>query len=108
MTYVMTYTVLRYLQKQPKLKKFTLFTHSFVGSILEHLYKQAVPILFSLHPDILSEKNPYFGKHLFAKQELITRTRGSLRVHDFATGKKHSFYQCHNKKFCVFLGKVIL
>ena len=24
--------------------------------------------------DILSEKNPYFGKHLFAKQGQITRT----------------------------------
>ena len=31
-----------------KLDKFTLFTHSFVGWNLEHLYKQAVSILFSL------------------------------------------------------------
>ena len=30
-----------------KLDKFTLFTHSFVGWNLEHLYKQAVSILFS-------------------------------------------------------------
>ena len=50
--------------------------------------------------DILSEKNPYFGKHLFAKQELITRAR--LRVQDFATGKNFSFNQCHNKEFDVF------
>ena len=50
--------------------------------------------------DILSEKNPYFGKHLFAKQELITRAR--RRVQDFATGKNFSFNQYHNKEFCVF------
>ena len=28
--------------------------------------------------DILSEKSPYFGKHIFAKQELITRARLQL------------------------------
>ena len=33
---------------------------------------------FFASADILSEKNPYFGKKLFAKQELITRAR--LRV----------------------------
>ena len=48
----------------------------------------------------------YFGKHLFAKQELIARA--SLRVHDFATGKNFSFNQYHKKEFCIFLGKVIL
>ena len=41
----------------------------------------------------------HFGKHLFAKQELIARA--SLRVHDFATGKNFSFNQCHNKEFYV-------
>ena len=56
--------------------------------------------------DILSEKNPYCGKHLFAKQELITRAR--LRGQDFATGKNFSFNQCHTKSFVIFLGKVIL
>ena len=40
-----------------------------------------------------------FWKHLFAKQELITRAK--LRVQDFATGKNFSFNQCHNKAFCV-------
>ena len=54
----------------------------------------------------LSEKNPYFAKHLFAKQELITRAR--LRGQDFATGKNFSFNQCHTKSFAFFLGKVIL
>ena len=72
-----------------KLDKFTLFTHSFV----------AVSIFFA-YADILIEKHPYFGKHLFTKQELITRAR--LRVQDFATGKNFSFNQCHNKEFCVF------
>ena len=39
--------------------------------------------------NILTEKNPYFAKHLFAKQELTTRAR--LREQDFATGKNFSF-----------------
>ena len=56
--------------------------------------------------DILSEKGSYFGKHLFAKQELITRAR--LRGQDFATGKNFSFNQCHTKSFALFLGKFIL
>ena len=46
---------------------------------------------FFAKADILSEKNPYFGKHLFAKQELITRAR--LRVQDFGTGKNFCFNQ---------------
>ena len=50
--------------------------------------------------DILSEKNPYSAKHLFAKQELITRTR--LRGQDFATGKNFSFNQCYTKIFAFF------
>ena len=50
--------------------------------------------------DILSEKSLYFGKHLFAKQELITRARRRRR--DFATGKNFSFNHCHNNEFCVF------
>ena len=46
-----------------------------------------------------SEKNPYFRKHLFAKQD-------RLRVRDFATGKNSSTYGlCHNKEFCVFSRK---
>ena len=48
----------------------------------------------------LKLKNPYLGKHLLAKQELITRER--LRVQDFATGKNFCFNQCHNKEFFVF------
>ena len=83
-----------------KLDKFTLFTHSFVGWNLETRYKESVSIFFC-KPDILSEKSPYFGKHLFAKQELITRAR--LRGQDFATGENFSFNQCHTKSFVFFL-----
>ena len=61
---------------------------------------------FSLKLTFLSEKSPYFGKHLFAKQELITRA--SLRGQDFGTGKNFSFDQCHAKSFAFFLGKFIL
>ena len=61
---------------------------------------------FSLKLTFLSEKSPYFGKHLFAKQELITRAR--LRGHDFGTGKNFSFDQCHAKSFAFFLGKFII
>ena len=54
----------------------------------------------SLKLTVFSEKNPYFAKHLFAKQELITRAR--LRGQDFATGKNFSFNQCHTKSFAFF------
>ena len=67
--------------------------------------KKVYEFFFAL-ADILNEKSPYFGKHLFAKQELITRSR--LRGQDFATGKNFSFNQCHTKSFASFLGKVIL
>ena len=60
----------------------------------------------SLELTFLSEKNSNFGKHLFAKQELITRAR--LRGQDFATGKNFSFNQSHTKRLAFFLGKVIL
>ena len=63
---------------------------------MENLYKQAMLIFFA-KADFLSEKNLYFGKHLFAKQELITRA--TLRVQDFGTGKNFCFNQCHNKSF---------
>ena len=54
----------------------------------------------SLELTFLSEKNSNFGKHLFAKQELITRAR--LRGQDFATGKNFAFNQCHTKRFAFF------
>ena len=61
---------------------------------------------FFAQADILSEKSPYFGKHLFAKQELIARAK--LRGQDFATGKNFSFNQYHTKSFAFSLEKVIL
>ena len=57
-------------------------------------------IFFFAQADILSEKNPYFGKHLFAKQELIARAR--LRGQDFGTGKNFSFNQCYTKSSAFF------
>ena len=81
-----------------KLDKFTLFTHSFVGWNLENCYKQGASIIFHL-----SWHFKYFGKHLFAKQELIMRVR--LCVPDFAIGKNSSFNQWHNKEFCIFSWK---
>ena len=54
----------------------------------------------SLKLTVSSEKNPYFAKHLFAKQELITRAR--LRGQDFATGKNFSFNQSRTKSFAFF------
>ena len=65
-----------------------------------------VSIFFFALADILSEKTPYFGKYLFAKQELITRAR--LRGQDFATGKNFSFNQCRTKSFAFFLVRVVL
>ena len=61
---------------------------------------------FSLELTSLSEKNPYFGKHLFWK----TRNDYTYkhRVQDFATGKNFSFNQCSKQEsFAFFLGKVI-
>ena len=55
--------------------------------------------------DILSEKNPYFGKYLFCKTK--TDYAYKLRVQDFATGKNFSFYQCSKQeRFAFFSGKL--
>ena len=78
-----------------KLDKATLFTHSFDSWNLENLYKQAVN--FFAKADILSKKNLYFGMHLFAKQELITREQ------DFGTGKNFCFNQCDIKELLSFM-----
>ena len=62
---------------------------------MENRYKEGESIFLRL-----SEKNPHFAKHLFAKQEPITRVR--LRGQDFATGENFSFNQCHTKSFAFF------
>ena len=62
---------------------------------------------FLASADILSEKNPYFGKHLFCKTKSDYAYK--LRVQDFATGKIFSFNKCSKQEiFAFFLGKVIL
>ena len=58
------------------------------------LTKKVCQFLFA-QADILSEKNPYFRKHLFGKRKLITRT--TLFGQDFASGKNLFFNQCRTK-----------
>ena len=67
---------------------------------LGKLFQRRCVHFSSLKLTVLSEKNPYFAKHLFAKQELITRAR--LRGQDFVTDKNFSFNQCHTKRFAFF------
>ena len=57
-----------------KLYQFTLFTIPLLAETWKIVRKKVSQFFFAL-ADILSEKNLYFAKHLFAKQELITRTR---------------------------------
>ena len=55
--------------------------------------------------DILSEKNPYFGKHLFCKTK--TDYAYKVSVQDFATGKNFSFNHCSKQEsFAFFSGKL--
>ena len=57
---------------------------------------------FSLGLPLLSEKNLYFGKHLFCKTK--TDYTCKLHVQDFATGKNFSFDQCSKQEsFAFFL-----
>ena len=87
-----------------KLDKFTLFTHFLVRWNLKNLSKHAV-LIFVAWPDILSEKNPYFGKPFFCKTK--TDYVSKLRVQDFATGKNFSFNQCSKQEsFAFFSGKL--
>ena len=70
-------------------------------STRERIFRNMQCQFFFAWADILSEKNPYFGKHLFCK----TRTYYAyeLRAQDFATGKNFSFNQCSEKReFCFF------
>ena len=52
--------------------------------------------------DILSDKNPYFGKHLFCKTK--TDYAYKLRAQDFAT-KNFSFNQCSKQESFVFFSR---
>ena len=57
--------------------------------------------IFSAWADILSEKNPYFGKHLFCKTK--TDYAYKHRVQDFATGKNVYFNQCSKQDSMKFI-----
>ena len=81
-----------------KIDKITLFTHFLVGWNLKNLWKHAVSICFAW-ADILSEKNPYFGEHLFYKTK--TDYAYKLRVQDVATLKNFSFNQCSKQETSV-------
>ena len=84
-----------------KLDKFALFTHSFVGWNMENRYKEGESIFLRLSWHFKRQKSGFGGvKHLFPKQELITRAR--LRGQDFATGNNFSFNQCRTKSFAFF------
>ena len=74
---------------------------------LERSLETCCDNFFFAWADILSDKNPYFGKHLFCK--IKTDYAYKLRVQDFATGKNFSFNQCSKQEsFAFFLGKCIL
>ena len=80
-----------------KLDKLTLFTH--YSSV--ETWKIFRNILCFVWADILSEKNPYFGKYLFCKTK--TDYAYKLRVQDFATSKNFSFNQCsYQERFAFF------
>ena len=54
---------------------------------------------------LLSEKNLNFGKHLYCnktRNDYACKTSCTRLCHD----ENFSFNQCHNKEFCIFLGKV--
>ena len=53
--------------------------------------------------DILSEKNPYFGKHLFCKTK--TDYAHKPRVQNFATGKNFPFNQCSKQESFAFFSE---
>ena len=84
-----------------KLDKFTSFSHSVLGWILENLYKNAVTIFFRWSWHFKPEKLFFFGNHLYCK----TRTDYiyiKLRVQDFANGKSFSFNRYLKQRFFIF------
>ena len=56
--------------------------------------------LFFAWAEILSKRNPYFGKHLFCKAR--TDYAHKHRVQDFATGKNFSVNQCSKQECFAF------
>ena len=97
------------LKKVFLLKTSTSLLYSHISSSAEtwKIFRNMLCQFFFAWADILSEKNPYFGKHLFCKTK--TDYAYKLRVQDFATGKNFSFNQCSKQEsFAFFLGKVVL
>ena len=90
-----------------KLDKFTLFTHSFVGWILENRYKESLSFFFRLSWHFKREKS-VFWKASFDKTRTDSRRVQEVRGQDFTTGKNFSFNQFQTKSFAFFLGKFIL
>ena len=64
------------------------------------IFRNMLSQFFFAWADILSEKNPYFGKHLFCKTKADYAYK--LRVQDFATGKNFSFNQCSKQESFAF------
>ena len=90
-----------------ELKNSTSLLYLPISSSVEtwKIFRNMLCQLFFAWADILSEKNPYFGKHLFCKTK--TDYAYKLRVQDFATGKNFSFYQCSKQeRFAFFSGKL--
>ena len=83
-----------------KLDKVTLFTHSFVGWNLEHLYKQAVSFFFFRLNWHLKREKSVFWKASFCK----TRTDYACKTSctSFTTGKNFCLNQYHKKEFLSF------
>ena len=87
-----------------KLDKFTLFTHSFIGWNLEHLYKQAVSILFSLNLTFQARK-------IHILESIFLQNKNWLRVQTYVYTtlwlvRISLLINAIKRSFCVFLGKV--
>ena len=59
---------------------------------------------FFAWPDILSEKNPHFGKRFFFCKTK-TDYACKLRIQDFVTGKNFSFNQCSKQESFAFFSR---
>ena len=69
-----------------------------------HIFRNMLGQFIFSWADILSGKNPYFGKHLFFCNSK-TDYAYKLRVQDFATGKNFSFNQWLNKRVLLFFSR---
>ena len=88
-----------------ELKNSTSLLYLPISSSVEtwKIFRNMLCQFFFSWTDILSEKNPYFGKHLFCKTK--TDYAYKLRVQDFATGKNFSFNQCSKQESFAFFSR---